>query len=242
MRRVLATVATAALLLAGGCGGRSYEVRLDKTLEAMRYKKRLDDNLAPAPTKGKLEQNLIFIRPPKGLDGPANEFTLVPALEPDKFDVADTFFEKGKQTMHVLARVKRPKGPANKKGAAPEAPKAERHEFVPDVIELLNSAYSLELDPAKAKEESKKQNKFRHLTFEANGKNVQVYFYGNKTSVYELALIFEYPKSEQANLVSKIELCLESFATGEKARRAFSGTMTEEEGGEAGAGGAPVAF
>lgn len=241
MRRVLATVATAALLVTCGCGGGSYKVRLDKTLDAMRYKKRLDDNLQPAPTKGKLEQNLIYLRPPKALDGPAKEFTLVPALEPGKFDISDTFFEKDKQTLHVLARVKRPKAPANKKGA-PEPPKAERHEFIPDVIELLNSAYSLELDPAKAKEESKKQNKFRHLTFEANGKNVQVYFFGNKASTYEMALVFEYPKSEQATLVSKIELCLESMATGEKARRAFSGTMTEEEGGEAGGGAAPVAF
>ena len=35
MRRVLALLATTSLLIAGGCGGKSYEHRLDKTLEQM---------------------------------------------------------------------------------------------------------------------------------------------------------------------------------------------------------------
>lgn len=238
MRRVFALMTTTALLLAAGCGSPSYEKRLDKTLEDMRYKKRLDDNLEPAPTKTKLETLNVYVRPPKKLVQ-SKEFLLT-ALEPGKFDVADSF-SSDQTLMHVLARVKLPKAPA-KKGAAEPAPPANRGDFTTDVITLLNGVYNIEVEPAKIKEESKKNNKFKHLSFEANGKNVQVYIHGIKNQPYEVALIYEYPKTEQASLVSKIDLCLGSFATGEKARKAYSGTETEEEGGEAGAASTPVAF
>ena len=57
---------------------------------------------------------------------------------------------------------------------------------------------------------------------------------------YEVALIFEYPSSETKTL-NKIDLTLESFATGEMARRFFTGKDVEEETGEGGASPA-VAF
>ena len=38
MRRVMAMVATTILVLGGGCGSKSYEFRLDQTLESMRYR------------------------------------------------------------------------------------------------------------------------------------------------------------------------------------------------------------
>lgn len=234
MRRALAMLATTALLLAAGCGGRSYEVRLEKTLEDMRYRKRLDDNLMPAPTKGKLEQLSIYVRPPKNM-APSKEF-LLSVLEPGKFDDAESFSDKS-SLMHILARVKLPKAPSKK--GAPEPPKASRGDFNQDVVALLNGVYNVEIDAAKAKEEKKKNNSFKHLAFEANGKNVQVYLSGGKNATYETALIFEYPKSEQAALVSKIDLCLGSFATGDRARRYFSGSLGEEESAEAPA---PVAF
>lgn len=240
MRRLLATLAVSALLLAGGCGGRSYEVRLDKTLEEMRYRKRLDDNLMPAPTKTKLETHNIFVRPPKNL-AQSKEFLLT-VLEPGKFDVADSFSDPEKGAlMHVLARVKLPKAPA-KKGAPEPAPTAARGDFTGDVVALLNGVYNVEVDSSKAKEETKKKNTFKHLAFEANGKNVQVYFYGGKNQPYEVALIFEYPKDAQSALVSKIDLSLGSFATAERARRSYSGSVGEEEASEGGGGTAPVAF
>ena len=77
----------------------------DKTLEARRYNKRLNDNLAAA-VKGKLEQNQIYLRPPLGLAEPTKDFTLIP-LEPGKFDIAESFIEKDKQNLYVLARIKR---------------------------------------------------------------------------------------------------------------------------------------
>lgn len=238
MRRFLATAATAALLLAGGCGGKSYEVRLEKTLEEMKYRDRLDGNLMPAQAKGKFNDNLIYIRPPKGLGEPTKEFLLT-VLEPGKFDVAESFVETDKQSLYVLGRVKRPKpAPGTKKQAPTPADTAARGEFNADVFAILNDVYGVEVDSTKAKEEPKRLNKFKHVTFAAKGKDVHVYLYGTKTTPYEVALIFEYPKAEQANLASKIDLCLGSFATGERARRAFSGSGTEEE--PEGTGAAPA--
>jgi hypothetical protein len=240
MRRILASLAASGLLLAiVGCGSRSYEMRLDRTIEDMKYRKKLDDNLMPAPTKGKLEQVLIFIRPPKNLEGPAKEFLLT-VLEPGMFDVSDSFFEKDKQSLHVLARVKRPKAPADKKKAAAPPEPTNRGEFVPDVFAVLNAVYGVELDPAKAKEESKKSNKFKHLTFEGNNKVVQLYLYGAKNSPYEVALIYESPKGVPVS-TSKLDLCLQSFAVGERARRSFTGSISEEEPAEGAATG-PTAF
>src|SRR4051812_5180306 len=137
MRRAWAILATVGLMAIAGCGS-SYDIRMNKTLEDMRYRKRLDDNLMPAQSKGKFEELMIFIRPPKDLQ-PAKEF-LLPIPEPGKFDLEASFLEnqKGgespggdaqpegsgeakapkssaKQSLHVLARVKRPKGAAKKK-------------------------------------------------------------------------------------------------------------------------------
>jgi len=242
MRRVWAILASASLVAAWGCGN-SYDIRMNKTLDDMRYRKRLDENLIPAPTKGKFEELLIFVRPPKNLQQ-AKDF-LLPLPEPGKFDFEASFLETQKagdssapsgetpkQSLHLLARVKRPKNPNAKKKAEP----VNRGDFNRDVLALLNGAYAppAELTMDKFKETKKKNNTFKHYAFAVNGKNVQVYLYGTKNSAYEVALVFEYPSSEHTTLYSKIELCLESFAEGNKARRAFSGAGGDEQAGEAG--------
>jgi hypothetical protein len=238
MRRVFATLTTTALLLACGCGGRSYELRLETTYNNMQYKRRLDNNLMPPATKTKLETLNIYVRPPKPLDA-SKEFLLT-ALEPGKFDDAESFSDKQAQ-LHILARVKLPKA-APKKGA-PAPPPNTRGEFVTDVVGLLNSVYNVEVDAAKAKEDTKKNNRYKRLLFEGNGKDVQVYFYGAKSQPYEIALIFEYPKTEAKSISPKIELALESFATGQKAQSAFTGGgEAEAEAAGEGATAAPVAF
>ncbi len=233
MRRVLAMLASTILLVAAGCAAR-YEKRLNDTLEEMKYQKRLDDNLMPAVTKSKLEQLLIYLRPPKSLQGPAKDFMLT-VVEPGKFDVTESFYEPDKQSLHVLARVKRPKGPDSKKAAANPAETATRGDFNTDVIAILNSVYSMDIDLTKAKEEPRRRNKFKRLAFEANNKNVEVYLYGSKTIPYEVALVYEYPSSEKKALANKIELSLGAFAVGEPARRRFSGATTDEEAAEGGA-------
>ena len=117
MRRLLSMMVTTGILLAGGCA-KSYDIRLEKTLQRMKYEKRLKDNLVDAP-KGKFETLLIYIRPPKNLVGPTKEFQLS-AIDPGRFDLTESFFETDskdnteKQKLHVLARVKRPKVAAAK--------------------------------------------------------------------------------------------------------------------------------
>ena len=239
MRQVLAMLVSATLLVVVGCSGKSYEIRLDKTLADMKYRDRLDRNLMPAPTKPKFDELQIFIRPPKSL-----ELTKEPLLtDPDKtkFDLEAGFLEAAKQeNMHVLARVKRAKA-ANTKTKKAEPPPPTRGDFSRDILALLNTYYNPppELSPDKFKEDKQKTgNIFRKHVFSGNNKDVQVYLYTPKGNPYEVAIIFEYPKAEQAALSSKIVLCLESFATAEKARKAFSGTAGEEEGAATGAPGA----
>jgi len=253
MRRVWVLLASASLVAAWGCGN-SYNFRMEQTLEAMHYLKRLNENLMPAATKGKFEELLIYIRPPKNLQ-PAKEF-LLPLPEAGKFDLEASFLETQssvdaqqpvgeapkqvslqKQSLHMLARVKRPKNPAAKKKAEP----TNRGKFTTDVLALINAAYSPPTEPTldKFKPTEKKKNVFKQHSFAVGGKNVQIYLYGAETDPYVVALIFEYPSSE--SLHSKIELCLESFAVGTKARNAFSGTIGPETPGEA-PGAAPGAF
>ena len=232
MRRVLAVLVSAGCLIGAGCGSKSYEERLNKTLEDMRYEKRLNDNLMPAPKRaeGKYEELSIYIRPPKNMvPSSSKEFLLYPAIEPGKFDLEGSFIEDKKQTpsLHVLARIKKPKTPAKKQAPTPEET-ANRGEFNTDVLAIVNAVYGSDLDLAKFKEVTEKRNKFKHHTLEVPDKNVQVYLYGGKDDSHQVALIFEYPKAEQGTLVSKIKLCLESFAVGRRAQAHYSGATGEE--------------
>jgi hypothetical protein len=67
---------------------------------------------------------------------------------------------------------------------------------------------------------------------------VQIFIYGEPNGTHEVALIFEYPKKEVSYMSPKIGLCLESFAVGELATRAFSGGG-DLDAGEDGGGGLP---
>lgn len=241
MKRALAIVTSASLMLVVGCGTQSYEYRLEKTLDQMKYRKRLDDNLIAAPTKGKLEELQIFIRPPKNLTGPTQTFQMT-VVEPGRFDVESSFIEPDKQSLHLLARVKRPKTPAKK--APTPAETTPRGDFNTEVVELIKNVYGAELELPQFKEESKKGNTFKARTLDLNAKTLRIYLYGNKNNPYEVALIFEYPTAERSAVEPKIELCLESFAVGDLAKRSFSGDEGEEGGIEGGGeeAGQPVVF
>jgi hypothetical protein len=244
MRRLFTILMTASLLVAAGCGS-SYEKRLEETLDRMRYEAKLDKNLMPPPKKeeGKFVESAIFIRPPKNFKH-SKEFTLT-VLEAGRFDLDASFLDEkvANESLHVLARINRPKAADKKKAAAP-ADAVVRGDFNADVVGVVNSAYSAELDVAKFKEETKKSgNKFKRApAFESNGKNVQVFIYGTKNDQHQVALIFEYPKEEHTTMNPKIELCLDSFAVGKKAQRAYAGEDEEESGEEGGSGGSGVAF
>jgi len=238
MRRAFAIMASACLVLGAGCS--DYELRLQKTYDEMKYQKRLKDNLADAPTKGLLQQDAIYVRPPKGLQGPTQTFNLT-VVDPGKYDIENSFIDQEKKTgLHLLARIKKPKAPPNPKKPAPVAETTPRGKFIDDVVELVKAAYPVELTTAQLKPETKthanRENAYKGTKLDLGDKEVQVYIYGDENSTHQVALIFEYPKTEINNLSPKIGLCLESLAVGERARSAFSGS-TEVEGGEEGGGG-----
>ena len=239
MRRVLATLATSALLIAGGCGSKSYDNRIAATLEGMRYEKRLNDNLMPPVSKNKFEQLLIYLRPPKNLQQ-AKEFQLT-QVEPGRYDLDASFLEPEKQNLHVLARVKKKAG-AKKKGAPTAADAAVRGDFTRDVLALVNTVYpdvDLAVNKLKSETRGKQKNDYKYTIFTSTEKDVWIYLY--KKDPYDVALIFEFPTAQKASLITKIGLCLECFAVGPRAQRQFSGQGMEEEGA-AGAAGGGTAF
>ena len=213
-------------------------------LEELRYRKRLNDNLTDAPTKGKLQELAIFVRPPKALKGPTQTFGMT-VVEPGKFDLEKSFIDQDKQeSMHLLARVVRPKGASSKKGAVQQEP-TPRGKFVDDVLELVKSVYGVDVEAAQLKAQShshgNRTNTYKGTVKDLTAKRVQIYFYGDEKVPYQVALIFEYPEASHNSINPKIGLCLESFAVGEAARRAFSGAGEfEEEGGEGGGQPPPI--
>jgi hypothetical protein len=235
MNRALAILASFCLILVIGCS--AYDSRLQLTLEEMRYRKRLDDNLVEAPTKGKLQELAIFVRPPKALKGPTQTFGMT-VVEPGKFDLENSFIDQDKQeSMHLLARVVRPKAPTAKKGAVQQEP-TPRGKFVDDVLELVKTVYGVDVEPGQLKAESKshgnRSNTYKGAIVNLSAKRVQLYFYGDEKSAYQVALIFEYPETSHNSINPRIGLSLESFGVGEAARRAFEGAGDEmgvEEGG-----------
>jgi hypothetical protein len=241
MRRFWVLVAFASLMPAIGCAGRaSYEKRMEATLNLLRYTRRLNQNLMPAPTEKKFTDLSIYVRPPKE-EAPAKAFQLR-TLE-GQFDLEASFVDKTESALHVLARVKKPKKPAAK-GAAPPAaatPAAARGEFTGDVVGVLAEVFgpSETLQVSKFKDETKgsiegaPKNQFKRLIFAANNKEVAVYVY--KQDIYEVALIFVYDVKLRQTISSKVDLCLGSFAVGPRATRLYTGGAPVEESPEAGA-------
>jgi hypothetical protein len=242
MKRAFATLASGALVLALGCA--DYETRLETTYGEMKWQKRLDDNLEEAPTKGLLQADLIYVRPPKGLKGPTQTFSLA-AVDAGKFDIENSFIdETSKASFHLVARVKKPKAPDAKKPSTPApAETAARGKFIDDVVELVKTATGTEISAAEFKPETKahagRENTYDARKLDLPEKEVDVYILKDPSNVREVALIFDFPKSEVNKISPKIGLCLESAAIGERARRAFSGGSELEGGPEAEGGGAP---
>jgi hypothetical protein len=242
MKRILGILAGASLALTIGCA-QQYDLRLQTTLENKKYQQRLDANLEKAPETSNLKPHNIYVRPPLGLKGPAQTFALG-QVEPGKFDVTDSFIDPDKQAgLHLVARDNRPK-PATKKGANPSEaaqPPAARGDFIADVLDLLKTAYSVDVDAQRLKTESKghgrRNTSYKTATLEAGNKEVQVWISGDKNSPAQVALIFDYPKESLKSLSSGIQLCLESFGVGREAESLYAGR--EEVAGEEGAAAPP---
>ena len=198
---------------------------MDKTLEQLEYTRRLNKNLMP-PAEKKFKDLAIYLRTPK--DQALAKAGQLPVTE-GQFDLDASFNDsKADANLHVLARVKMPKKAAAK-GAPPPPPPPQRGEFVGDVLGVLASVFGSPdgLVTPKFSDEVKKGNRFKRLIFTANDKEVKLYIF--KEGNHEVALIFVYDPKLKGPLSSKIDLCLESFATGPKATPALLRRGSDEE-------------
>jgi hypothetical protein len=226
MRRVWVVMALMVIVAMPGCGRKSYEERLAKTLEQLEYTRRLNKNLMAPPGEKKFQDLGVYLRPPK--EQALAKTVQLPVAE-GQFDLEASFNDsKADSVLHVLARVKMPKKPPAK-GAPPPPPPPQRGEFVGDVLGVISSVFGSPegLQTPKFSDEVKRGNRFRRLIFTANDKEVKLYTY--KQDNTEVALIFIYAPSLRGAISSKIDLCLESFATGPKANRLYTGGAPEEE-------------
>ena len=226
MGRVWLVVASAAMVAGIGCGKQSYEKRLETTVETLRYKKRLNDNLMKEPSEKKFQDLAIYVRPPK--EQALAKTGQLPVSE-GQFELDASFNDsKIDSTLHLLARVKLPKK-APAKGAPPPPPPPQRGPFDADVLGVLSNVFGSPegLQTPKFVEEVKRGNRFRRLIFVANDKEVKLYIY--KQDNHEVALVFVYDPKQKAPLATKIDLCLDSFAAGAKATRLYAGGAPEEE-------------
>jgi hypothetical protein len=226
MRRVWVVIASAVLVAGVGCGKDSYEKRLSKTLEKLDYDRRLKRNLMEPPTEKKFQDLAIYVRAPK--EEVLAKTGQLPVSE-GQFDLDASFNDKTEATLHVLARVKLPKKPQTK-GAPPAPTPPPRGEFVGEVLGILSSVFGSPevLQAPKYSEESRKGgNRFKRLIFPATDKEVKLYIY--KQGNHDVALIFVYDTKLKGPISAKIEYCLDSFATGEKAARLYSGGAADEE-------------
>lgn len=223
LRRSLPALVSLALLALSGCGA-SYERRLTKAVENIKYSARLDKNLNPAPTKPFQSFN-VFVRPPKPMV--KTEVFQLATLNPGQFDIAETFDDSSTGAkLHVLARYNKP--PKQAKNAPPPAP---RGPFDPDIIGLLGAVFGD--NPglhSKPKAETKRHNRYQHIALTtANGSEVQTYIY--KQGDFNVALVWAYPANQRSAVASKKDLCLESFVYGTRARDAFAGKIVHDEAG-----------
>ncbi len=225
MRRVCLVILSASLVATLGCGRENYEKRQAKTMEKIRYDRRVGKNLMPAASEKKFTDLAIFLRPPKD-EAPAKAGTLTVAE--GQFDLEPSFIDKDGTTLQVLGRVKQPKKPPTK-GAAPAPALPPRGEFNAEVIATLATTFGATdaLAVTKLKDETKRGNRFKRLLFNANEKDIELYTI--KQDNHEVALIFVYDPKLKATLSSKIQLCLETLAVGPKASRNFNGGASEEE-------------
>ncbi|HEV3163609.1 MAG TPA: hypothetical protein VGZ22_06175 [Isosphaeraceae bacterium] len=241
MKRVLALALTAAVVVGWGCGLNSYEKRLDKTLDDMRFIIRLDENLIPAPTDSKFKDFPMYLRPPKGM-ALSTSFVLAADVPEGQFDLTASFLGDGAEAgrnLHVLGRRKAAKKTPPKAGAPPQAEPVAQHPFNEEVIALLRGAYgeSEALATPQYQTEKKRHNEFRRLIFTAsNGNIIRVYLY--KKEPYEAALVWDIPadRDKDAAATNARDLTLQSFAVGRRAESYFSGALTEgasSSGGEA---------
>jgi hypothetical protein len=243
MKRLVALLLTATLLLSVGCGTKIYEQKLNSTLEEMKYQQRLNKYLIDAPTDPKFKDFPLFIRPPKDMAA-SNQFVMLAELPKGQYDLATNFLSTAKGNLYILGRRKEAKK-APAKGQPPPEPPVPRGKMEDDVIALLRTVYGAEvpeLQTPKLQNETKKANQFKRLVFTAsNGHVIRLYFFEREP--HDIALIWDTPGSaaKDGSLDTARDLALQSFAVGRRAQTYFAVGASGAEGTDAGGAGGPGA-
>jgi len=238
MKRAAWMTLSAALVVAAGCSNNttSYALRMSKTLEALRYKDRLDLFLG-APAEDKLKELGIFVRPPKPLEL-SKAFSLT--SNPEQFEYEGSFAGAAAKDgspqvrLHVLARRKTAKKAPPKGQAAPaEVVKQPFRDLILGLL-LTDLGGAEALTTAKLKGTNHRKNNYTQVVYTsaANGDQIRALLY--QRDPYDVALIFDIPAAKLKTAVTGIDLCLEAFAVGQKAQRAFEGGSTDEDPAKAG--------
>jgi hypothetical protein len=210
------------LLAIGGCGLRDYERRMDETLEAMKYRQRMDQYLDPASQDPRLKDFGLYLRAPRGMSL-AGQFQMADIPE-GQYDLAATYFGTTNGSLHVLGRRKAAKKASSKN--APE-PAAQRGKFRDDVLNLLAGVYSGG-DPSqlpKPQPVTKRHHKYDRLIFTSPANNNLIQAYLLSEDSYEVALVWDTPAGmdKDATLNRARDMTLEALEVGRKALREFGG-------------------
>jgi hypothetical protein len=234
MRRVWLTMASVLLVAVVGCGRENYKTRQSTTLVKMKYDKSLKDNLNDAPTEKKWSDLAIYLRPPK--NETLAKVGQLPVGE-GQFDLDASFLDKTDSSLHILARVKKPKKPATKGPATVATPAAPKGPFDGDVMTALSSSVygpTEAIVTPKFVEEVERGNRFKRLIYSSGENEVRLYLY--KQDNYDVALIFVYNVKIKTAMNAKIRLTLGSFAIGPRATHLIQGGKADDEteGGPAG--------
>lgn len=236
-KRVLAVLllGTSALGLSGCLGESSYENRLNRTLEDLKFQRQLDANLNPADT-GRLKELNLFVRPPRGMAKAQAPGINVP---PGSYDVVETFLGQVDAQgtpiqLQVLGRVKQPPRTGQPKpGDPPPPPETNLATFEGDVRGLLNAVYGGGGD-TKSEVVNERGRQYKRIKFQAaDGQFVSANLHEQPNQ--KLALIFVYPApaANSQAVTTAIPLALGSVAVGPKAAAAFSGRPEAEASGGA---------
>ncbi len=232
-----------ATLILTGCS-QSYETRMDRTIQNIKYNDRLDRNLKPPAQSAGLADNNIYLRPPQPMDLQSG-FGL-PGFPIDQFEAAAQY-QAENANLYVLARY----DAATRAAEQEQGAMIERGDFRESILSYLRNAYgnaNVDVEIAASSLErvdyrSEIYNKsitYDQLVFLVSGFEIEIYIHEPSDKPdYHVALIFAMPEIDRPDYAEKIRLCLQELAVGSDAQQKFRGGLGPIDSG---GGPAPQAF
>ena len=201
MKRILGLLASVSLFLVIGCA-RDYDIRLDKT-----------DRQTCAIRSGSIviwkspRRRSRTWRRPTSMSAPLwaskgrPRRSDWPRSSPEKFDITTSFIGDP-ASLHLLARVEKPKAAPKKKGANATAPPPTSAAISPPTCSTtIKSAYGVDIAVGQAQARvqgpRRKDEQLQDLDAGPDGQGSSRFIIiGEKNSPAQVALIFEYPKDQ----------------------------------------------